>query len=63
MRDNLHSAEHAMSDMTAITEDELDLEDEGVAFALATLLANDITVAKVSAMPDIAERARIDLKL
>jgi len=63
MRDNLHSAEHAMSDLTAITEDELDLEDEGVAFALATLQANDITVAKVSAMPDIAERARIDLKL
>ena len=63
MRDNLHSAEHAMSDLTAITEDELDLQDEGVAFALATLQANDITVAKVSAMPDIAERARIDLKL
>jgi hypothetical protein len=63
MRDNLHSAEHAMSDLTAITEDELDLQDEGVAFALATLQANDITIAKVSDMPAIAERARIDLKL
>ncbi len=63
MRENLHAAEHAMSDLTAITEDELDLQDEGVAFALATLQASDITIAKVADMPDIAERARIELKL
>jgi hypothetical protein len=63
MRDNLHAAEHAMSDLTAITEDELDLQDVSVAFALATLQANDITIAKVADMPGIAERARIDLKL
>jgi hypothetical protein len=63
MRDNLHTAEHAMSDLTAITEDELDLQDVSVAFALATLQANDITIAKVADMPGIAERARIDLKL
>ncbi len=63
MREALHGAEHAMSDLTAITEDELDLQDEGVAFALATLQASDITIARVADMPDIAERARIDLKL
>jgi len=63
MRENLHAAEHAMSDLTAITEDELDLQDEGVAFALAALQDNQITIAKVSAMPHIAERARVDLKL
>jgi len=63
MRDNLHAAEHAMSDLTAITEDELDLQDDGVAFALATLQASDITIANLSDMPDIAERARVDLKL
>ena len=51
MRDNLHAAEHAMSDLTAITEDELDLQDEAVAFALATLQDSDITVAKVADMP------------
>ncbi len=63
MRDNLHAAEHAMSDLTAVTEDQLDLQNESVAFALATLQANDITVARVADMPAVAERARIDLKL
>jgi hypothetical protein len=63
MRENLHAAEHAMSDLTAITEDELDLQDEAVAFALATLQASDIAIAKVRDIPEIAERARIDLKL
>ncbi len=37
MREGLQTAEHAMNDLTAITENELDLSDEGVAFALATL--------------------------
>ncbi len=63
MRDNLHAAEHAMSDLTAITEDELNLQDEGVAFALATLQDSDITIARVADMPGLAEHARIDLKL
>ena len=44
MRESLHAAEHAMSDLTAITEDELDLDDEGVAFALATLQGSNIAV-------------------
>ena len=63
MRDGLHAAEHAMSDLTTITEDDLDPHDETVAFALATLQDSDIAVAKVSDMPQIAERARVDLKL
>ena len=63
MRESLHHAEHCISDLTAITEDDLDPHDESVAFALATLQDSDIAVAKVSAMPDIADRARIDLKL
>ena len=63
MRDGLHAAQHAMSDLTAITEDELDPNDEAVAFALATLQDSDIAVAKVGAMPQIAERARVELKL
>lgn len=63
MRDGLHAAEHAMSDLTAITEDELDPSDEGVAFALATLQGGAIAVAKVSEIPQIAERARVELKL
>ena len=63
MRQALHAAEHATSDLTAITEEELDLTDEGVAFALATLQESEIAVAKVSDMPQIAERARVELRL
>ncbi len=60
--DGLLEAEHATCDLTAITEDELDLQDEGVAFALATLQDNQITHARVSDLPQIAERARLALK-
>ena len=63
LREGLNAAEHAMSDMTAITEDGLDLQDEGVAFALATLQNSEIAIARVSQMPQIAERARVELKL
>jgi hypothetical protein len=52
-----------MSSMTAISEDGLDLHDEGVAFALATLQQLNIDVAPIGRMPAIAERARIELKL
>ena len=63
MRDGLHAVENAMSDLTAITEDELDPHDEAVAFALATLHNSNIAVARLSDMPQIAERARLELKL
>lgn len=63
MRDGLHAVENAMSDLTAITEDELDPHDEAVAFALATLHNSNIAIAKVSDMPQIAERVRLELKL
>jgi len=63
VRDALEKAEHMMSDLTAITEDDLDPHDESVAFALAALEDSNITVAKLSTMPEIAERARIELKL
>src|SRR5271165_3196020 len=63
MRDGILRGESAISDMTAITEDGLDLKDEGVAFALATLQNSEIAVARVSEMPQIAERARVELRL
>jgi len=63
MREGLRAAEHAMSDLTAITEEELDPHDEAVAFALATLQGSDIAIARISEMPQIAERARVELKL
>jgi len=48
LRAGLNAAEHAISDLTAITEDGLDLQDEGVAFALATLQDSDITIARAA---------------
>ncbi len=63
MRDGFMNAEHAMSDLTVITENELDEDDEGVAFALATLRDSEINFARLAALPQIAERARIELKL
>jgi len=63
LQDGILSAEGAMSSMTAISEDGLDLHDEGVAFALATLQQLNIDVAPIGQMPAIAERARIELKL
>jgi len=63
MREGLHQAEHCITDLTAITEDDLDPHDESVSFALATLQDSNIAVAKLSAMPEIAERARIELRI
>jgi hypothetical protein len=63
MRDGLGNAEHATSDLTVITEDELDLHDEGVAFALATLQNGGIAVSRVADTPQIAQRARLELRL
>jgi hypothetical protein len=63
LQDGILRGEQATSDMTAVTEDGLDLEDEGVAFALATLQGSEIAVARVSEMPQIAERARAELKV
>jgi hypothetical protein len=63
MREGLRASANAASDLTAITEDDLDIHDEGVAFALATLQGSDIAVAKATDMPQIAERARVELKL
>jgi hypothetical protein len=63
LREGLLEAEHASCDLTAITENELDLHDEGVAFALATLQDSEIAIAKVRDLPQIAERARVELHL
>ncbi len=63
MRDGLLQIENAASDLTAITEDDLDVDDEAVAFALATLQGCNIAVAKASELPQMAERARVELRL
>ena len=63
MREGLEGEEHVMSDLTAITEDDVDREDEGISFALFVLQDRQIQLARVAQMPQIAEEARRDLKL
>lgn len=63
MRDRLEDSEHVKSTLTAITEDGLDFQAEGIAFALAALQKHDIEIASVRDLPQVAERARADLRL
>lgn len=55
--------EKAKTDLTAIVEDDLNREDESIQFALHTLEQTSINVATVSRMPELAERARVELRL
>lgn len=63
LQDGIVRSEGAITDMTAVTENSLDLQDEGIAFALATLQNSAIAVAPVSQMPQLAEQAGVELKL
>jgi hypothetical protein len=49
--------------LTAVVEDGLNREDDGIGFALATLAASEIRVAAVSEMPGYAERARVEMRV
>src|SRR5208337_4678180 len=63
LREGLRRAENAASELTAVVEDGLNRDDDAIGFALATLAASEITVAAVSEMPGIAERARMELRV
>lgn len=63
MKEGLIETRHVESDLTAIVEDGLDVNDPSVGFALETLTNNDVQVARVAEMPRIAERARMEMKL
>jgi hypothetical protein len=49
------------SELTVVSEDELDRNDESIAFALETLENSKIKIALASMMPEIAKQARRDL--
>lgn len=51
------------TDLTAIVDDNLNREQSGINFGLNTLRQNSINVATISQLPDLAERARIELRL
>ena len=63
LRAGIERSEQARAELTAIVEDDLERDDEGIGFALATLAGQEIAVATVAEMPAIAERARLELKL
>ncbi len=59
----IEAKDGAKSHLLAITEDGLDFDDDGLAFARTILEDSHIDMANVSQMPAIAERARLELKL
>lgn len=63
MREGLIQKRHVESDLTAIVEDGLDVNDPAVGFALATLVEKDVQVARMAELPGIAERVRAEMKL
>jgi hypothetical protein len=63
MKEGLIEKRHLESDLMAIVEDELDVNDASIGFALAMLAESEIQVARVAGMPTIAERVRVEMKL
>lgn len=63
LREGILRKENAHAELTAIVEDDLDRSPEPVRFALRSLETNLIQVATVSQLPQIAERARAELRL
>ena len=53
----------ARAELTAIVEDDLDRDDEQVAFALAMMAESHIAVAATGELGRIAERARVELRV
>ncbi len=63
LRDGIARAEGAQAELTAVVEDDLDRNDDAVDFGLITLARNEIQVAQMRELPQIAERARVELRL
>jgi hypothetical protein len=61
MAAGIEREEKARAELTAIVEDDLEREEEGIAFALAVLEESRIRVAKAEELAGIAERARVEL--
>jgi hypothetical protein len=55
LRDGIYREEKAETTLTAVVESEIDRDDDGVMFALATLKASEIVVATLDEMPRISE--------
>ena len=62
LAEGIARVEHAKTDLTAIVEDDLNREDDGIQFAMQTLRQTSINVASVSELSVLAERARKELR-
>lgn len=63
LQEGIRRVENAGTLLTAIVEDELDHNDEEVLFALNTLHGSGIQVAVSSTLPELAEAARVELRV
>lgn len=63
IREGIAQKEQAKTELMAIVEPELPADDEAIAFALATLRGGDIRVMTTAELPEIAERARLELRI
>jgi len=63
IREGIARLENAKTSLTAIVEDGLDRGDEAIGFALDTFEKTKILVARMSELPQIAERARVELRV
>ena len=63
IKEGLIVKSHLESDLTAVVEDGLDINDPSVGFALGTLAERDVQVVRVADMPAIAERVRVEMRL
>ena len=59
----IEQVEGARAELTAIVEDDLDRDDEQVAFALAMMAESNIAVAVTGELGRIAQRARVELRV
>lgn len=63
LAEGIARADKKKTELTVVTEDALDQQDESTAFALDTFANSKIKIASVSMMPEIAKQARRDLRI
>jgi hypothetical protein len=63
LADGIARADKKKSELTAVTEDALDQQDESTAFALETLTKSKIKIVAVTEMDRVAKLAREELRV
>ena len=61
--EGIERVDKAKAELTAVVESDLDRGSDEIGFALETLERSRIAVASAAEMPQIAERARVELKV